>query len=362
MQLQVEIKNNQVTAGTAAPVKVKVPALDKEVELSVNYSTAKGVEGSGKIDYNYHGLTGNMTVKYLNGSFSGDVTLGIQRAKYNGQLALHMAEDGTLSGSGTVTAILARDLEATGGLIVDKSGAVRLNGKLTRTKPYTLFAQRSDARNLFKLPKLKFPVPGLSLPVVGGGLYLEVGAGIDSAYSLGPALIDNLIGTGNINPLRPDDNPSWQLTASLKIPASASLSVWASADLVIDLAVIKGAAGLKITATALLTGGVGAEARIAYESGVLKAEIEAKIAAALILLLKVAFTARVTSPFKDDPLLDKNWPIAGFKYDTGLNFGMTAGMKYDSVAGLQPPTVSFDKISFDPEDATRKSLASKAGK
>lgn len=342
-------KGGWVYSGTTT---INLPRLNPTT-LHVTYD-GKNLTGWAKTGLTVKGFTGSVTVNYGNGKYWGESTLGFKLGKAAGSATVKLHPSGKFSGKGSITYPITKDLVGTIGLDVPEAGPVRATGTLAFAKPITLFNQFSKNVTLFKLPTIEIPIFAVPLGVKNIGLVATIDAGLTASFSVGPGQFKDIVAQTAFNPLEENPDLVVDLGARLVIPASAGLSLRLRGGLGVSVVVASATGGINLIGSIFLKGGFDSQFTIHYEKSVFVATATAAISAGLILGLDL--TADVTLKGLG---LEKTWewPLAGYRWDTGLGFKIEAPVRYASNEKFVPP--SLDDIKFTPPQLDFKSFLPK---
>jgi hypothetical protein len=326
----------------------QIPRL-KEAELEVEYDGEHLTGGTGPagVGFEFHGLEGVVHVRYRDEKFSGSGELTIKKGKARGSLKVNMHEGKeapTFSGKGEISYQLSENLVATAGIEIDEKEHVRLTGALEFPKPIPLFKAIEGNYKFFELG-ISIPIPGASIGPIG--LKARIDGSLSAGYKLGPGELRDTKIEAAFNPLDEKPDVDVVLTSTLFIGASAYISGSIAGSIVVDVGIASVSGGLKITATASLEGHVASKATIHYSKSRLEvdADFELLVGLALILALDAFVKAKAgIGPFSVET--EKDWNLATYKFDTGLQFGMKLKnpIHYASDQPMKLP--SFDDIQW----------------
>lgn len=351
-------KKRWLFKGTGA---FQIPRL-KEAELQIEYDGEhlSGGTGPAGIGFEFHGIDGTLHVHYHDEKFSGKGTLRVKKGKASGSIdvVMHEGKDApTFSGKGEITYQISENLVATAGIEIDEHEKVRLTGALEFPKPIPLFKPIQGDYKFFEIG-VSIPIPGASIGPVG--LKARIDGSLSAGYKLGPGELRNTKVEAAFNPLDEKPDVDVVLTSTLFIGASACISGRIAGSIVVDAGIASVSGGLAITATASLDGHVASQVTIHYQQSriELDANFEMLVALAIILALDAFVKAHAGfAPFSIDR--EKDWNLATYKYDTGMQFGMKLKnpLHYASDQPMKLP--SFDDIEWtvpkiDPGDVLGK--------
>jgi hypothetical protein len=334
----------------------------KEVAIGIEYD-GEHIHGSAATEFEFHGLHGTINVRYDDEKFSGDGTLQIDKGKTTGTLKVKMRQVGDkakFSGSGTVTYRVTENLEATAGIEVDEQEKVRLTGALAFPKPIPLFEAKSGEYKFFEVG-VKIPIPGAS--IAGIGVNAHITGSLSAGYQLGPGELRDTKLEAAFNPLEDKPDLDVIMTSTLYVGGNVHISGRIAGSIMLDAWVASAEGGLAITATASLDGHVSSKVTLHYTKS--RFEVDANFELLAALALTLALDAFVKGTFLGMSK-EKDWNLATYRYDTGLQFGMKLKnpIHYASDQPMKLP--SFDDIEWktptlDPGAMVAKTFASSGG-
>jgi hypothetical protein len=338
----------------------------KEVEMSVEYD-GEHIFALGRTGFEFHGIGGTLDVQYRDGRFSGEGKLTIKKGKADGSLHVKMREvngEPKFSGDGSISYQLTENLVTTVGIEIDEKQDVRLKGALTFPKPIKLFDPIQGDYKFFEVG-INIPIPGASIGPAG--LQARIDGSLSAGYKLGPGELRNTSIEAAFNPLDEKPDADIILKSTLYIGASAYISGRIAGSIVLDAVVASVSGGLAITATASLDGHVAAEVMLHYQKSRFEADAKFEMLVGLALTLALdAFIKAKAGVGWFSIEREKDWNLATFRYDTGLQFGMKLKnpLHYASDEPIKLP--SFDDIEWikpqvDPVDMIKKIFAGAGG-
>jgi hypothetical protein len=347
----------------------QIPRL-KEAELQIEYDGEhlSGGTGPAGIGFEFHGINGTLHLRYHDEKFSGKGKLDVKKGKASGsiEVVMHEGKDApTFSGKGEITYQLSENLVATAGIEIDEHEKVRLTGALEFPKPIPLFKPIQGDYKFFEIG-VSIPIPGASIGPVG--LKARIDGSLSAGYKLGPGELRNTKMEAAFNPLDEKPDIDVVLTSTLFIGASAYISGRIAGSIVVDAGIASVSGGLAITATASLDGHVSSQVTIHYQQSriELDANFELLVGLAIILALDAFVKAHAgIAPFSIDK--EKDWNLATYKYDTGMQFGMKLKQPLHYASDQPVKLPSFDDIEWtipkiEPGDVLGKVFGNSASK
>ena len=347
----------------------QIPRL-KEAELLIEYDGEHLTGGTGPagIAFEFHGIDGNLHLRYHDEKFSGHGKLAVKKGKTTGSIdvTMHEGKDApTFSGKGEIKYQLTDNLVAGAGIEIDEHEKVRLTGSLEFPKPIPLFKQTEGDYKFFDIG-VSIPIPGASIGPVG--LKARIDGSLSAGYKLGPGELRDTKMEAAFNPLDEKPDVDVVLTSTLYIGASAYISGKIAGSIVVDAVVASVSGGLSITATAALDGHIGSKVTLHYQQS--RIELDANFEMLVGLAITLALDAFVKGSLGVGYFSverEKTWNLATYKYDTGMKFGMKLKnpIHYASDQAVKLP--SFNDIEWtvpkiDPGDVLSKVFGSSASK
>ena len=348
VSLHVEQRKDKFVLAGGATLKIPVTGLDP-VDLTFEHD-GEHLKGHGHTSIAFHGLHGDVTIAYHDGKISGRGTIEIKKGPAKGSLTVNLSEQNKISGDGSITYEITKDLIATAGIILHEDESVTLKGALEIAKPIELFPGTKGQKDLLSIPTITIPIPGASIGPIG--LVVKIDGGIDIHYQVGPGQLRNTKVEAAFNPL--DDKPDLDLLigAQLYVGAHAGIGGHVRGALAIDAKLASLSGGLTIGAQADLDGKAEADLKLHYSKSRIefdaKGLIEAGLALGLTLDADVTANAGI-GVFSVE--WKKIWHLAAYKLDTGLQFGLEAPLHYASDQPFKPPALDDIKWKLPTLDA-----------
>jgi hypothetical protein len=346
-----------VLAG-GATLKIPVRGVDP-VELSFEHD-GEHLRGHGKTGIAFHGLHGDVTIAYHDGKFSGSGHIDIKKGRAKGDLTVNLSERNKVSGEGSITYEITKDLIATAGIILREDESVTLKGALEIAKPIELFPPAKGQKTLLSIPTINIPIPGASIGPVG--LVVKIDGGIEIHYQVGPGQLRNTKIEAAFNPLDEKPDLDLMLGTQLYVGANAGIGGYVRGAIAVDIKIASLSGGLTVGAKADLEGKAQADLALHYTKSRITFDAKGLIEAGLALGLTL--DADVTAEAGWGPFSvewKKVWHLAAYKFDTGLQFGLEAPLHYASDEPFKPPSVDDIKWklpTLDPQMLLEKAMNS----
>ncbi|ADW69491.1 eCIS core domain-containing protein [Granulicella tundricola] len=320
------------------------------------------LSGKGSTGIKFQGVQGTVTVWYKDEKFSGEGTLQIRKGKATGNLHVVMKEKNghpLFTGDGSITVQLSDNMIATAGIEVAEDQRVKVKGELAFPKPIKLFDGTHGDYKFFEVG-ISIPIPGASIGTFG--LNARIDGSLSAGYKLGPGELRDTKLDGTFYPL--EDNPDLDLkfTSTIYVGGSAYISGKISGAIELEAGIARVKGGLAITATASLNGFTASKVTLEYSKGKFTAEADFKLLVALALGLALdAFVEGELGVGWFSVSRRKDWNLASYTYNTGLQFGMALKkpIHYDSVDGVKLPTfndIEWITPSLEPGNLMDKSF------
>ncbi|TCV94658.1 uncharacterized protein DUF4157 [Luteibacter rhizovicinus] len=323
----------------------------KPVDIAIEYD-GEHLSGEAKgIGFKYKNFDATIDLRYKDEKFSGDGTVHFEKGRAKGVLKVHLLPTGRFTGEGSLTLAIREGIEATAGVSLDKDEKLHVDGKLAFAKPIKLFEGFKGDATILDVG-VSIPIPGLSVGVVGVNARIE--GKLEAGYQIGPGEIRNASAEAKFDPLEDDPNLSIEIKGQIWIGASAYIKGSISGLIEVSVGIASVSGGLKVSATATLSGEVLSNITLFYAKG--RYEAKADFAASLALAIRLALEAVVKAeagvgPFK--VATERDWTLAAKEFNTGLTLGIkvTKPLSYSSDKGLDTPgpsDIEVTKPNLDP--------------
>jgi hypothetical protein len=296
----------------------------------------KGTYDDGAID-----ISG--TASYARGIASGQLTLGATNRAVDdeGKPTGATGDKFSAYGSGEVTLRLTEWLQGTIGVKIKANAELVFKGKLGLPSSVNLFPKKEVKQTL--LPINIPPIP-IFPPIIA-----EIGGSLDANASFGPGQLKDLSLSVTYNPDHEDDTVV-EGTGDFFVPAEAGLSLKVHAGVGASAAVASLTGGIEVS------GGLGIQGKAEVKVDVVwtptkgvdvKGEASASAEPKLIFKVDGYVKAELGVPPLTVELFKRNWNFAGFEYGSGLKFGITLPVHYNS---KQPFDIKFEDIQIQKPD------------
>ncbi len=252
-----------------------------------------------------------------------------------------MSPEHKFSGSGEITYQISANLIGTAGIEIDEQEKVRLKGALEFPKPIHLFDPIKGNYEIFSVG-VSIPIPGLSIPKVGG-INVRIEGALSAGYQIGPGEIRNVKAEAAFNPFEDKPDLDIILTGQFYIGMNAHITGSIRGGVEISIAIASVSGGLGIAVTASLDGHVLSDVKLHYQKGKFEAEAGFDLLMKLILSLAICAWVHAEAGFwKLKVETTKVWKLKSFKYDPGLQLGMKLKkpIRYSSDESFQFPSLS----------------------
>jgi Domain of unknown function (DUF4157) len=335
------------------PVTVKITydlEKDKLVATGKTGFQIPSIGLGGRLDEVTFVITKDEPVKV---SGKGGLDYKSKNGKAEGHVDVTLHPTGKFSGKGSLTYKIKENLIVTGIVELDNNQKLRVTGELLVTR-YELFKKYEKKKELIDPPlNIPIPIPGLSIGTSGVVFLIQGGVGV--SISFGPGALEPLKLTAGFDPLENDPDFKATVTASVKVPAEATLSAWISGSLALQVDIGIGSAGvdggLKLQGDLTLRAGAFANLDAAYEKKRLTAKLVAGIETKLLLGLTLSAFARAwAGAFGIRGEVRKDWILAKKTIDPGLSFSLSAPFEYADDIGVKLPElkdITLKKPEFD---------------
>jgi hypothetical protein len=346
----VSVDKNGNATGSAHVVfsSSKIPGL-KQTELDVTVS-AKEFSFDANIDFELPKVTGNLQYKYADHKHSGKGKAMYEGAKLKGEIEIIMSEAGLISGSGKLDMELFKGLRGEVDVAVDEKKNIAVKGKLSVPGEVELFPEKKFEKSFFSFSK-KFPIWGITIPVIdmNVGVFAEIHAGAGFRSKFGPGVLRDIALTGEFG-TDPEAATEFGLGGEFFLPAGAEVVANVGGGIGLGLAVADITGGIEAVGVAGLYSALTVRPNFAYAGGKYTVSGMAEIAGVAQLKFGINAFAKIDVGvwlFKGT-VWRKDWTLAEWVWNTGLNIALRANISY-TLGEDFAPEISFETGSVDPE-------------
>lgn len=326
----------------------KIPGL-KQTELDVTV-TSKDFSFDASVDFELPKVTGNLKYKYADHKHSGKGKAQYEGAKLKGGIEIIMSEAGLISGTGMLEMELFKGLRGEVEVAVDEKKNIGVKGKLSVPGQVELFPEKKYEKSFFSFEK-KFPIWGIVIPVidVNVGLFAEIHAGAGFRAKFGPGVLRDIALTGEFG-TDPEAATEMGLGGEFFVPAGAEVVANVGGGIGLGLAVADITGGIEAVGVAGLYSALTVRPNFKYAGGKYTVSGMAEIAGVAQLKFGVNAFAKIDVGvwlFKGT-VWRKDWTLAEWIWNTGLNIALRANLSY-TLGEDFAPDISFETGSVDPE-------------
>ncbi|MFL6332160.1 MAG: DUF4157 domain-containing protein [Pyrinomonadaceae bacterium] len=347
---QINVDKQGKATGTAHVVfsSNKIPGL-KQTELDVSV-TNKDFSFDASIDFELPKVTGNLKYKYADQKHSGKGKANYEGSKMKGGIEVIMSEAGLISGSGMLEMELFKGLKGEVEVAVDEKKNIGVKGKLSVPGQVELFPEKKFEKSFFNFEK-KFPIWGITIPVidVNVGIFAEVHASAGFRSKFGPGVLRDIALTGEFG-TDPEAATEFGLGGEFYLPAAAEVVANVGGGIGLGLAVADITGGIEAVGVAGLYSALTVRPNFRYAGGKYTVSGMAEIAGVAQLKFGINAFAKIDVGvwlFKGT-VWRKDWTLAEWVWNTGLNLALRANISY-TLGEDFAPDISFETGSVDPE-------------
>lgn len=308
------------------------------------------------------------TTAYSKGKLQGSITGGVtNRPVSDGKPAAGKPKAGELRvfGGGTVSVQLSKWLQATAGVKLMPDGSVELLGGLSLPKSLKLFDEKKYSKKPDPL-RIDIPIVGVSFARMNVGVFAYVQGGIELFAGIGPGELQDTKITVTYNT---KDESSLHAfgEAHIHVPVNAGLRLAVEGGIGVGAAVISARGGIEVAGTLQLAGALHNKLDVDWtpQKG-LTIENNLKFDVQPEFLLGVAGKATVdgNAGFGKFTLYEKELKLAGYKWGSGMTFGVEYPLKYEEGKSfeLSPDKLKFTKPDINVKDAAQGAVKQITGK
>ena len=326
----------------------KIPGL-KQTELDVTV-TNKDFSFDASVDFELPKVTGNLKYKYADQKHSGKGKAAYEGSKLKGEIEIIMSEAGLISGSGKLEMELFKGLRGEVDVAVDEKKNIGVKGKLSVPGQIELFPEKKYEKSFFSFEK-KFPIWGITIPVidVNVGIFAEIHAGAGFRAKFGPGVLRDIALTGEFG-TDPEAATEFGLGGEFFVPAGAEVVANVGGGIGLGLAVADITGGIEAVGVAGLYTALTVRPQFKYEGGKYTISGMAELAGVAQLKFGINAFAKIDVGvwlFKGT-VWRKDWTLAEWIWNTGLNLALRANISY-TLGDDFAPDISFETGQVDPE-------------
>jgi hypothetical protein len=317
----------------------------KPVTVKVRYD-GEHFSAEGKTGITYKGLTGDVTVRYWDGRFSGTAEASFATKRVSGRVEIKIEPDGELSGEGQATVLISNDPLVRGSIGVKKPPRQELDvvGQLL-LPPVILLVKPKEAGDTIFSKSFVLPFAGV--------VDLELGAEIGWAAGIGPITIhDAKVGVG-FKPFAEEADFRLEASATLLIPAFATIRAALKIGLGVGIPYIVGAfAGIRLNGAVTIRGGLSDHFDLVYAQGRFTASNTIKVEGALELSGRLSGYVHVGAIADLIDIYTHTWTLATWVWKPGFGFLLLIPFTYASDKPFQLPSTNEMTLktgNFSPE-------------
>jgi hypothetical protein len=326
----------------------KIPGL-KQTEIDAQIKKDDLViEAS--IDFDLPKVTGNLKYRYDNGKHSGKGKANYEGSKLKGSLEIIMSEAAKISGSGMLEMELFKGLRGEAEVAVDEKRNIAVKGKLSVPGQIEIFPEKKYEKSFFNFEK-KFPIWGITIPVidVNVGIFAEIHAGAGFRAKFGPGVLRDIALNGEFG-TDPEAATEFGLGGEFFVPAGAEIVANVGGGIGLGLAIADITGGIEALGVAGLYTALTVRPQFKYAGGKYTISGMAELAGVAQLKFGINAFAKIDVGvwlFKG-AVWRKDWTLAEWIWNTGLNVALRANISY-TLGDDFAPDISFETGQVDPE-------------
>jgi hypothetical protein len=330
----------------------KIPVI-QDVEVSTTIEKDKFVVET-DVGFALPKVTGSLHYKYDNGVHSGRGKAKYEGAKLSGEIDVAMSGEGKASGSGKLEAELFKGLRGAVDVEISEKGDVKVVGQIKVEKQIELFPEKKYEKSFFNFER-KFPLWGFVIPVidVNVGLFAEIHAHAGFRAKFGPGVLRDIQLTGEFG-TDPESVTEFGLSGEFFVPAGAEIVLGVGGGIGLGLAVADITGGIEALGVAGLYSALTVRPQFNYAGGKYTISGMAELAGVAQLKLAINAFAKVDVGlwiFKGT-VWRKDWTLAEWIWNTGLNVALRANVSY-TLGEDFAPDFTFETGQVDPEKLVR---------
>src|SRR5256714_1888610 len=267
-----------------------------------------------------------------------------------GSIEIIMSESGLISGSGMLDMELFKGLKGQAEVAVDEKRNIAVKGKLSVPGQIELFPEKKYEKSFFSFEK-KFPIWGITIPVidVNVGIFAEVHASAGFRAKFGPGVLRDIALTGEFG-TDPETATEFGLGGEFFVPAGAEVVANVGGGIGLGPAIADITGGIEAVGVAGLYTALTVRPTFNYSGGKYTISGMAELAGVAQLKFGINAFAKIDVGvwiFKGT-VWRKDWTLAEWVWNTGLNIALRANISY-TLGDDFAPDISFDTGQVDPE-------------
>ncbi len=326
----------------------KIPGL-KQTEVDARITRDDFAFGA-TVDFDLPKVTGNLQYKYENKKHSGKGKANYQGAKMRGSIEIIMSDAGLISGSGMLDMELFKGLQGQANVAVDEKRNIKVQGRLSVPGEIVLFPEKKYEKSFFNFEK-KFPIWGITIPVIdcNVGIFAEIHAGAGFRSKFGPGVLRGIELTGEFG-TDPEAATEFGLGGEFFVPAGAEIVANVGGGIGLGLAIADITGGIEAVGVAGLYTALTVRPQFKYAGGKYTISGMAELAGVAQLKFGINAFAKIDVGvwlFKGT-VWRKDWTLAEWIWNTGLNIALRANISY-TLGDDFAPDISFETGQVDPE-------------
>jgi hypothetical protein len=330
----------------------RIPGI-RQTEMDVRVGPGE-LAFDASLDFDLPRVRGNLKYKYDNQKHSGKGKAQYEGSKLKGDIEIIMSEAGRLSGGGRLDMELFKGLRGQIDATVDEERNVKVAGELRVPGQVELFPEKRYERSFFNFEK-KFPLWGITVPVVdvNVGLFAEIHAGAGFRAKFGPGVLRDIALTGQFG-TDPETATEFGLGGEFFVPAGAEIVLNVGGGIGLGLAIADITGGLEATGVAGLYTALTVRPQFRYTGGKYVVSGMAELAGVAQVKFGINAFAKIDVGvwlFKGT-VWRKDWTLAEWVWNTGLNIALRANVNY-TLGEDFAPDINFETGQVDPEKLVR---------
>jgi hypothetical protein len=325
----------------------------KETTVNANFKKDSFDFGA-TVAFDLPKVSGNLSYKYQAGKHSGKGTAKYVGSKMSGSIEIIMSEAGKISGSGMLDMELFKGLRGQVEVGVDEKRNIKVKGKLSLPGQVQLFPEKKIEKSFFSFEK-KFPLWGIVVPVIdmNVGLFAEVHAGAGFRAKFGPGVLRGIELTGEFGS-DPEAATQFGLGGEFFVPAGAEIVINAGGGIGLGLAIADITGGVEAVGVAGIYSALSVRPQFQYNNGKYTISGVAELMGVAQAKFGINAFAKIDVGvwmFKGT-VWRKDWKLAEWAWNLGLNVGLRANISY-TLGEDFAPDISFDTPPVDAEKLVR---------